>query len=157
MTCDPSQANSSLQPTTNDANAFWVPVPVAVVVSQVWVSVVTAGITLTAAQNLITLHDRLGNLLATTPDQSAAWLSGGNMAASLGGSFTLVPPGMWVQVLSVGTTTPVFRSGASSPSDNLGPLATLRSQRVALGAISLGSFNPATSVTARNLQLVGLS
>jgi hypothetical protein len=38
----------------------------------------------------------------------------------------------------------------------MGPAAILRAQRVALGAISLSSFNPATSVTVRQIIQLGL-
>lgn len=159
QTMDPEVANSQVLPTTNDALAFLCPIPTPVVVSQVWISVFIAGITLTAGQNLISLHDALGNILATTPDQSAVWLGGGNFSASLGGSFRLAAPYCWLQLLAVGTTIPTFRGGTSGGvvSNTLGPNPILRSQRVASGAISLGSFNPATSIVPRNSILMGLS
>lgn len=159
QTIDPGSANGSLQPTTNDAQAILCPIPKPVTIAGIaWVSVVTAGITLTAAQNLISLNDVNGNLLGVSADQSAAWLGAGNLPATIaGGPFNLVPPYVWLQLLAVGTTTPVFRSGAPGVSGALGPSAVIRSQRSASGAISLTSFNPATSVTFRNVILIGLS
>lgn len=158
QTCNVDALSGTLQPTTGDAIAMLCPIPAAITVAgQVWVNVVTAGITLTAGQNLISLHNAAGTLLATSPDQSAAWLSGGNISAQFpGGPFNLAPPYCWLQLLSVGTSTPVFRAGAASTSASMGPAAILRAQRVALGAISLSSFNPATSVTVRQIIQLGL-
>jgi hypothetical protein len=163
QTVDTGNANNGVQPVTNDAIAYLCPIPSPITITTVWFSLVTAGITLTAGQNLISIHDPLGNILATSPDQSGAWLSGGNQSALLSaGGLRLATPYCWLQVLAVGTTTPVFTAGAIANPCTLGPgIAALgnalRSQRVALGAISLGSFNPATSITRRPLMELGLS
>jgi hypothetical protein len=159
QSCDTGNCAGSLQPTTQDAIGVLIPIPQAIVVSTIWVRVQTAGIGLTALQNLMSLHNALGTILSTTADQSAVWLSGGTFSAALpGGPFTLPPPYCWAQVLAGGGTTPVFSAGAAAGPADFGPTpAGLRSQRVALGAISLASFNPVTSNTSRNLILVGLS
>lgn len=158
MTVDPGNANNGVQPTTNDAIAYLCPILSATTITTVWFSLVTAGVTLTAAQNLISLHDALGNIISTAPDQSVAWLSPGNQSAVFpGGPKLLTPPYCWLQVLAVGTTTPVFTAGAIANPCTLGPNPILRSQRVALGAINLGSFNPATSIVRRPLMELGLS
>lgn len=167
QTCDTGDANGTLTPTTQDALGFWVPIITPISVSQIWVSISSAGIGLTAGQNLLSLNDVNGNLLSLSADQSATWLGQGTFNTPLpGGPFVLPTPGCWVQLVAGGTTVPTFRGGAGSIAANVGPgltlpgtnlVAALRAQRVALGAISLGSFNPNTSNTPRNMVLIGLS
>jgi hypothetical protein len=159
QSCDPGNAAGSLQPTTQDDIGILIPIPSPVTVSLIWVRVQTAGIGLTAAQNLLGLCDALGNLLSVTADQSVVWLSGGTFNAVLpGGPFRLAAPYCWARVLAAGGTTPIFSAGAAAGPANFGPSpAGLRAQRVALGAINLSSFNPVTSNTSRNLIEVGLS
>jgi hypothetical protein len=159
QTEDSASVPGVITPSNQDANAYLCPIPASIVVSNVWVGVTTAGITLTAGQNLISIHDALGNLLAITPDQSGVWISAGPFSAQLGaGNIRLAPPYCWLQVLHSFTGSAAsFTGGAIGRANNLGPLATLRAQRVALGAISLSSFNPATSVTQRPMMQLGLS
>lgn len=82
------------------------------VVTNVIVGIESAGVTLTAGQNLVGLYDSSGNRLAQSADQSANWTSAGMKTIALTAPVTLAVGSYYVAILAVGTTPPAFSMGA---------------------------------------------
>ncbi len=77
-------------------------------ITNVLVSVVTAGSGLTAGQNFVGLYDSTGTLLSASADQSTPWASTGLKVAALSAP-QLVQPGVYyLAVLANGTTPPLI-------------------------------------------------
>jgi len=116
-----------------------------------WVQ--TAGSVLTAGQNLAWLCNPDGTLIANsvTGDQSGTWNSTGGKIMPLAGGPLLVDPGpkgfVWVCLLSVGTTPPLFRCGVSSAAQVqfAVPATEIRAARdAATGVTAAQAITPAT-------------
>ena len=132
-------------------------VPAGAAISTVHAWVGTAGIALTTANAAV--YDVNGNLLATTADQSAAWMSTGKKPMPL---TTPVPPQthdreVYVALYAAGKNQPHFLyNGAGIASDfgmNSGPFLC--------GRLPQGSSTPPTlplaSMTSYHCYLVGLA
>lgn len=88
----------------------------AATISTVWVSVITAGASLTSGQSFVGLYSASGTRLAVSADQSTSWTSGGVKQISLTASYAAPPGTYYVALLTNGTTPPAF--AASGPSAN---------------------------------------
>jgi hypothetical protein len=114
-----SNPTQAITPTTQNEVAVKVPLPLGqYLITNAIVNISTAGSTLTAGQNLLTLYAQDGTLVGQVPDQSAVWTTGGTyLTAFTGGPFTLTGGQgryCWVGVLSNGTTPATFRAINSS-------------------------------------------
>lgn len=130
-------------------------------ITNIVVSVTTAGATLTAGQNFAALYDSTGALVAgsQTADQSTPWVSTGvKTMAMAGGAKTLNTGYYWVALWANGTTRPAFFRGVSSAVVN-GVLAAA-SSRFATSNNAVTTTAPATLGTktaATTAYWVGLS
>lgn len=124
-----------------------------ITITNIWVYVNTAGVTLTAGQNFAGIYSSAGVLLGKTADQAAAWQSAGvktmPVVAEAGQSLTIAGgPSVffWVALLTNGTTQPFFISGnANSNTANLG----LTAPAARFGVVNAGQTAlPATFVLA---------
>lgn len=89
-------------------------------VTNVILTVTSAGSGLTASQNFAGLYDTSGVLIATTADQSTAWQSlGAKTMALSGGPFGLTAGDYYVALLSNGATPPNFLRAQSVSSSTL--------------------------------------
>jgi hypothetical protein len=119
-------------------------------ISGVALRVSTAGVTLTAAQNLIGVYGYSGSnltLIGSSADQSGVWTSTGNKSALISPAATglngVAPGVMFVVILSVGTTPPIFQGLVPTAIANIGQL----SPRFAAGAAAQTAL-PATITQA---------
>src|SRR6185369_6600892 len=120
------------------------------IITGIFLGVGTAGSGLTAGQSLVGVHNSSGVLLGSSADQSASWASSGLKKIPLTG--TISPAGstngfLWISILSVGTTTPLFwraPSGGPGTSDFSlqAPAAQSRFGVAATGQTALASFTP---------------
>ena len=119
-TFDPAYAslgNSAPSGPAGTVNLFRVQVRSTTVVTNVSVSVHTAGSGLTSGENFVGLYNSGGALIGTSADQTTAWGSTGvHTAALAGGPFTIPPGFYWVAVLVNGTTAPAFDRTANTTS-----------------------------------------
>lgn len=89
-------------------------VPVGTTITNSLIAINTAGVTLTAGQNLVGLYNSSGTLLATSADQSASWVSTGLKTAAFTVPATVAAGDYYVGVLSNGTTPPQLFRGVGS-------------------------------------------
>lgn len=83
--------------------------------SKVYVYLSTAGATLTAGQSFLGVYDNLGNQVAVTADQSAAFAGTlGLITGTLTTSYKAPAGHYYVAILSNGTTMPVFACGSTT-------------------------------------------
>jgi hypothetical protein len=115
-TADPILATATFGPPSGCQTQAAVKVSSNATLTQVAVTISTAGTNLTAGRNLIGLYNSAGSLVGQTADQSAAWASTGNKTASWTSAVT-VTPGTYYPVILVGTTgvSPVFTAYAGGP------------------------------------------
>lgn len=84
-------------------------------VTNIEYSIITAGATLTASQNIMGLYDANKNLLGSTADQSGIWTATGwKQTALVGGPYTINPGYFYVAWYANGTTRPAFLRSNSS-------------------------------------------
>jgi hypothetical protein len=89
-----------------------IPIPVATNITNLWLGINGPGVTLTSGQNFAGLYSSAGALLASSADQSTAWLSSGLIQMALTGAPIAVSAGyVYVCWYSVGTTKPSFMRG----------------------------------------------
>lgn len=103
--------------------------PQVVPITGIALRVSTIGATLTANQNLLGLYSYQGStftLISATADQSAVWTSLGNKFANLSTVATglngVAPGIMYVGILAVGTTPPIFQGIVPTALVNVGQL-----------------------------------
>jgi hypothetical protein len=95
-------------------------------VSNVLVTVGTAGSGLTTGQNLAAIYNDAGTLIAQTGDQTVAWASAGLITMALQASTTFqAGRDYFIGILTNGTTPPLFVAtnaggGVTTPNANLG-------------------------------------
>jgi hypothetical protein len=90
----------------------------AATISNIWVSVITAGATLTAGESFVGLYSAGGTRLAVSADQSTSWTSAGVKQIALTASYAAAPGIYYAALLTNGTTPPVFAAtgpGSNSP------------------------------------------
>lgn len=76
----------------------------ALTLTSVTIGVVTAGATLTAAQNLAGIYDAAGNRVAVSADQSASWVTNGEKIIPMVASYAAAAGTYYLALLSNGTT-----------------------------------------------------
>jgi hypothetical protein len=120
-------------------------------IDNLWVSVSTAGSTLTAAQNLISLYNAVGTKLADSADQSGVWVSTGTRAAAITPQVFTAAQLAYITLLSVGTTPASFsRISANAITSNanlLGAALQFATNGTGLSATPASISPPANSVT----------
>jgi hypothetical protein len=123
----------------------------AATITNIIVDVFTGGSTLTTNQNLAAVYLATGSKVTSseTADQSTAWTTTGIKTMALAGGPVTVDPGaavwVWVALLTVGTTPPLFRRGNNDAAvSNVGTSASTR--RFALDA-STGNTSMPSSLT----------
>lgn len=128
-----------------------IPLRAAEPVSNIDIYLQTAGVTLTASQCFAGIYDSTGALVATSADQSTAWVgSAGRLTMALAGAapFTVDPPFVWVALVFNGTTGPKFAVSAASSNALANGQTTAAATRY--GSVSSGntalpaSFTPAS-------------
>lgn len=113
-TFDPANCSNvnALTPTSGTRYFFKVPWKVTKSVTSIVAYIGTAGVTLTAGQSALGIVSSAGVLLASTGDLSAAFVSAGAVVAPLAGGPVSIPADasgfVWVELITVGTTTPKF-------------------------------------------------
>jgi hypothetical protein len=148
--------------TSGTVNIFRILIRAPVLVTSIELEIGTAGVTLTAGQNLLGLVTPAGTQIGITADQSAAWVSTGLKTAALtGGPFVLSPPFVWAELLSVGATPPLFArlNNVNATITNTGAAATtnFRCATNVTGQTALPSpLVPASSVAAAQILFIGL-
>jgi hypothetical protein len=115
---------STLSAAITNAGTLWTFrcwTPVAITVTNVHVTVIGAGVTLTSGQNFAALYGTSGSLLSTTGDQTTAWGSTGLKTMALG-SAQAVPAGFFdVALFWNGTTGPsLLRMNNNAIAGNIG-------------------------------------
>jgi hypothetical protein len=137
-----------------------VPVRAAKSVSTVRIHLITAGVTLTSAQNFIGVYSSAGAKIATSADQTANWGGTGKIDAALTGApFTVGGPGsggfVWVVLVWNGSTSPLlYRAAQPAAATALlnGNLPAALSRWGSIGASNTSlpaSFTP-SSITQGN-------
>jgi len=111
---------SAVDQGTGRVHVSRIPVPQRARIGNIWVHVFTGGVTLTAGQNLAWLARSGGIVIpgSVTGDQSGVWNSTGVKTMALaGGAIDLgdIAEGwLYVALLTVGTTPPLFRASTSN-------------------------------------------
>lgn len=122
LTTPPMWAGTTGQSASGNIWAVRMVARKAVTASKLWWIISSAGVTLTAAQNLIGLYRENGATspqIGTCPDQSGVWTATGVQSAVLtvvgGQSLSIAPADvLWVLMLNVGTTMPIWRAGSGN-------------------------------------------
>lgn len=99
------------------------------VVTNVCLTVSTAGSGLTAAQNLVGLYNSSGTLLSGSADQTTAFGSSGFKTIALSSAQTLAVGTYYVGILTNGTTPPRFLRGTSFSASGLNANLTTATSR----------------------------
>jgi hypothetical protein len=130
----------------------------AATISTIHMTVTTAGVTLTAGQNLAALYTSSGTKLVETTDQAAAFVTAGTKAMSLTTPTALAAGIYFVALMTNGTTPPFFmRGGGASgsaininqlPSNGLGRFLDFGTGLTAMPA-SIAITSAATNGSAR--------
>jgi len=122
-------------------------------VTAITVRIQTGGATLTAGQNLAGLYTPAGAKIAgsETADQSGNWVNAGlHTMALAGGPITITPHELrrwiWVALLTVGTTPPLWRRSTLLPQCNDGTLT--HEKRFGLDASTGNTALPASLTPA---------
>ena len=135
-----------------------IPVRFLTTVSNVYIDIITAGATLTLNQCFAGLYTAAGSLIATSANQSVAWVGTGFITMALTGApFTIGGTAaggfVWVALLWNGTTAPLLYRG-SGPTGALAMQAgTLTAATLRFGTVSAAnttlpaSFTPASIVS----------
>ena len=129
--------NNNKPSATGAVNFCRMYVPTATSVTNILMTILTAGATLTAGQNFAALYDQNGNLIGTTADQSTAWQSTGLMTMALaGGPFTVGPGYIYVGFWVNGTTAPGFLRTAASTGAEINVGLTSTTYRFGSGGVA---------------------
>lgn len=154
---DPVAVNGGAGMISGSVYLCKVPWPATKTVTNVCTLISTGGATLTAAQNLMGIYSSAGVLLATTVDQSVAWLTNGFNQAALTAP-TSIPGGagqyIYVAIMFNGTTAPQIckpvnnnLTGGSTNNGNLSA-ANLRWGTIATGRTTLPASVTMSSLAA---------
>ncbi len=151
-TFDPALALSSTGPLAGALVLSRLQIRTGRTLGNVWLAVSTAGVALTAGQNLAGLYSSTGALVAVTADQSTAWASTGVKTAPFVLPYAATPGAYWVGILSNATTsTPSFaRSGA-------GAVSGVSSAGLAATAARFGSYGSAQTALPGQLTLASIT
>jgi len=132
-------------------------VPVASTINSVSLSMVTAGATLTAGQNLVGIYDATGSLLGQTADQASNWVgTTGLKTMALTSPISVSPGNYFIGALANGTTGPSMLRSLSSA--NMGSTVnfglTTTNAYWANSGSSLTALPASVSMSARTLSTV---
>lgn len=130
---------NAAQPNNSSVRVAKVGIRNPMTISNITVSVSTAGVALTAGQNFVGLYDTAGNLVAQSADQTTAWGTTGLKTAALTVPYASGAGYLYAALLCNGATPPAFYA-AATPSGlalNFG-LAT---------AAARASFSPSSYTT----------
>lgn len=116
---DPACIVANGIPTSGVQSLIRLPIDEATTITNIALGIITAGATLTSGQCFASLYQG-GNLLASTADQSAAWVSTGAKIMALTAPQAVVAGFVYVGLYSNGTTNPAFGRGPSNPIANVG-------------------------------------
>lgn len=115
------------------------------------IAVATAGVTLTAGQNLMWLCDNNGLLIpnSVSVDQASAWQGTGAFTPAVAAGPLLVNPNsegfLYVCILTVGTTIPLFRVSTNLQNEpNVGAIKKRFGLDAATGVTAAQNVTPAT-------------
>lgn len=156
---DPATNLAAATITTGSILMVKIGVREAVNITNVIVSVNTAGVGLTAGQNFVGLYDGTGVRLGQTVDQTANWGSTGVKVAALTAPVALLSGTyLYVAVLANGGTSPSFARGSqlsSGPSTiNVG--LTASNARYATSGAGLTSLPANITMAARSTSAMAL-
>lgn len=114
---DPGLINQvAILPTAGQVNLIKVHVPVATTITNIILSISTAGATLTSGQNFAALYSGAGALLSATADQSTSWATAAMKVIPLSTPQSVAVGDYYIAFYANGTTLPTFRSGGSAGS-----------------------------------------
>lgn len=111
-------ANSSA-PATGVLQMIKLNIPFAGTVSNILITVITNGSSLTSNQNFAGLYNSSGTLLGQTADQSTNWTSGNLKTMPLTSAVNVTPGDYYVGLLANGTTAPSLLRGLSAANATL--------------------------------------
>ncbi|MFE0472423.1 right-handed parallel beta-helix repeat-containing protein [Streptomyces sp. NPDC058947] len=151
-TGDPVGAAATGQPSSGTLRLARIIVREPVTLSSIWLSVATAGATLTAGQNLLGLYSSAGVLLGQTADQSTAWTTTGVKQAALTTPYTATPGRYYLAILTNGTTPPTLHALAAPASGPVNAGLTVSTGRFLIGPSGQTSL-PANLTMANNTLL----
>ena len=120
---DPAPAGTNSVFTGGVIQLVRVPIRASRSITNIVLSIGTAGATLTAGSCWAGLYDSSGNRLGQTADQATAWTSTGTKTMAItGGPLTLAEGLYWIAFVATGTTIPAFlrASGVGGASINAG-------------------------------------
>lgn len=122
---DPIAAQqNTIIPTAGQVNVIKMHVPVATTITNVILSVSTAGSGLTASQCFAALYSGAGSLLSATADQSGVWNSTGVKVMALSVAQSVAAGDYYLAFYANGTTLPILRSGSAAASISNANLTT---------------------------------
>jgi hypothetical protein len=114
---DPAIINAvAIVPTAGQVNLVKLHVPISTTITNVILSVSTAGSGLTPSQNFAALYNASGSLLSATSDQSGIWNSTGVKLMALSSPPSVAAGDYYLAFYANGTTLPTFRCGGNSGS-----------------------------------------
>lgn len=152
-TWDPATTITGSIPTTGTVNMakIWIRQPA--LINNVALTVVTAGVTLTAGQNFAGLYDSLGNQVGVTVDQTVAWGTTGLKDMPLTVPYNAAVGAYYVTFVANGTTAPSFGRGSSLAAGgatvNIGLTAV--DARYATGPVAQTSLPASIVMAARTI------
>jgi hypothetical protein len=120
---DPAPAGTNTVFTGGVIQLVRVPIRASRSITNIILSVGTAGATLTAGSCWAGLYDSSGNRLGQTADQATAWTTTGTKTMAItGGPLTLAEGMYWIAFVATGTTIPAMlrASGVGGASINVG-------------------------------------
>ena len=120
---DPAPAGTNSVFTGGVIQLVRVPIRASRSITNIVLSIGTAGATLTAGSCWAGIYDSSGNRLGQTADQATAWTSTGTKTMAItGGPLTLAEGLYWIAFVATGTTIPAFlrASGVGGASINVG-------------------------------------
>ena len=144
---DPVAVFSNSIPAAGALQMCRIKIPKAVTITNLYLSVVTAGATLTSGQNFAALFDVNRNRLGVTADQTTAWASTGLKTMALTTPQAVAAGEYFVGFYANGTTRPAFaRANAADVVNGILSLANARWAASSTG-LTTAMPNPAAALT----------
>lgn len=146
---DPSQSSTAtINPTAGSVYMMAIPLRQAATVTNIIMSVVTPGATLTAGQNFAGLYNSSGTRVGVTADQSAVWTSVGAYVMPFTAPANLTAGMYYGAFVSNGTTRPQFGAEASSAAV-MNTSLTAATYRSSIGATSQTTLPASITMASR--------
>jgi hypothetical protein len=156
-THDPLAAAGTIASTSGSVYFMKIPIRRMTTVTNIVLTVTTAGSGLTAGQNLVGLYDSAGNRLAVSADQSTAFTTTGTKTIPLTTPLLVQPGYYYIAVMSNGTTPAALMYTVVQSAAALNLNSSLRFLNIT-GQTSLpATFTPGTASTGTNARWAAIS